>query len=112
MDGSVGDVAFFRMKYPINPEIKEAARMEIFASVWNSGSENASKDIKMDMVNPIPPRKQTPHILPQVTLDGRVASPSRTARYDKPTIPIICPPTRPAIMPALELHIKKIARTQ
>src|SRR3546814_11865458 len=52
MDGSVGDVAFFRMKYPINPEIKEAARMEIFASVRNSGSENASTDIKMDMVNP------------------------------------------------------------
>jgi len=43
------------MPYPIIPDSREATRIENLASAISIGSEKDSRDMNMDMVNPIPP---------------------------------------------------------
>jgi hypothetical protein len=78
---------------------KEAKRIVNFAWLWAMDSVNARLVMKIDMVNPIPPRQPTPSNCNFETPSGiRVIPNALASRTDK-NIPKGLPITRPARIP-------------
>jgi len=71
------------------PEIVEAINTAIFASVIISGWSYASSVIKIDMVNPIPPKKPTPNTCFHFRSCGseQIPNAERYRRYRCPPVP-------------------------
>ena len=64
-------------------------------------SSKASRVIKIDMVNPIPPKNPTPRIYFQFKSSGSLHNPMLTAKNVKRKIPIGFPKIKPRNIPKL-----------
>jgi hypothetical protein len=77
----------------------EAIKILILAISMIAGSWNARLEIKIDIVNPIPPKILTAKIWNQFVPIGLAAKPPFMARKLKIKIPRGFPSIRPAIIP-------------
>ncbi len=71
---------FFKKRKPIKPAINEESKIMNFALLIKVLSSKASKVMKIDMVNPIPPRNPTPMTVFQVKSFGSLHMPAETAK--------------------------------
>lgn len=85
----------------MNPAIKEERRIVIFVPVMSPSSLNAKRVIKIDMVNPIPPKKLAPIICFHFKSDGKAQIPTNTAENENKQIPKGFPMTKPINTPML-----------
>ena len=91
----------FKKKYPIVPAINDDIRitnLELFMTVSLS---KASKEMKMDIVNPMPAKSPTPKIDFQFRSVGSLQSPNETAKNVKRKIPNGLPTISPSAIPKL-----------
>jgi len=82
--------------------------MLILDSLMMAPSSKARLVIKMLIVNPIPPRKETPRIYRQFRSAEMVANFVLTATKEKKKIPANFPIKRPVIIP-MELGFEKLS---
>ena len=71
---------FFKKRKPTKPAIKEESKIMNFALLIIVLSSKASKVMKIDIVNPIPPRNPTPITVFQVKSAGSLQNPAETAK--------------------------------
>ena len=64
------DADLFRITKPVAPAKSELSKMLIFALWMMSGLLKANNVMKIDIVNPMPPRKPAPTICCQATSVG------------------------------------------
>lgn len=96
----------FKKKYPIVPAINDDIRitnLELFMTVSLS---KASKEMKMDIVNPMPAKSPTPKIDFQFRSVGSLQSPNETAKNVKRKIPNGLPTISPSAIPKLLFSVK------
>lgn len=84
---------------PNNPAMKEASKIAILEKVITSGSSKASKVIKIDIVNPIPPSIPAPITYDHFRSFGSVQTPNVTPKRANKVIPNGFPTTKPIIIP-------------
>ena len=85
--------------YPKAPASIEAVRIANLAASCNSCSLKESKEIKIDMVKPIPPNSPTPIMCIQRLACGKVLIFSLTAIKEKRLIPMSLPKISPKTTP-------------
>ena len=83
------------------PAIKEDIRIVIFVPVMISLSLKAKSAIKIDIVNPMPPKNPAPKICFHFKSDGNVQKPMDTAKNENKQIPNGLPITKPINIPML-----------
>lgn len=91
----------FNNKKPKTPAVKEAIKItnfELLMIVWSSKARSV---IKIDIVNPIPPKSPTPKMDFQLSLFGSLQSPIDTAINVKRKMPNGLPTMRPSAIPKL-----------
>ena len=87
---------------PVAPAIREAIRIAIFeAFVVSIFPINARLAMKIDIVNPTPPRIPAPEICRQFKSDGKRHMPLATATKHRSVTPKGLPRIKPAMMPTL-----------
>ena len=94
-------VCLLKIRKPTVPAAREPSKMLIFELWTISGLPKANNVMKMDMVNPIPPRKPAPMICLHDTSPGNWDKPSLTAKTLNRAIPSGLPKNKPAKMPML-----------
>ena len=91
----------FKTKKPKSPAINEEIKIINFELFIIVSLSKASKVIKIDIVNPIPPKSPTPKIAFQFKSFGSLQNPNFTAKNEKTKIPIGLPTMSPRAMPKL-----------
>jgi len=94
-------VFLFKIRKPTVPAIIEPSKILIFELWIISGLPKANNVMKMDMVNPMPPRKPAPMICLQNKSPGNWDKPNFTAKTLNKTMPSGLPKNNPAIIPKL-----------
>ena len=89
----------FNHKNPTIPDSNEATRIINLALLIIAALSKANKLIKIDMVNPIPPKKPAPNNFFILKSLGNFANPISIARYENTIIPKGLPIIRPKIIP-------------
>ncbi len=92
--------------YPKTTDAVEAGKIAVFERPINIGSLKAGKVIKMDIVNPIPPKIPAPNRCFQCTEPSLDAQPSRALNQEKRKIPAGFPRARPANIPTLNIALR------
>ena len=94
-------VPLLKIIKPTAPATSELIKMLIFELWTILGSPKASKVMKMDMVNPMPPKKPAPIMCFQVRSAGNWDKPTLTASRLNSDMPSDFPANRPAKIPRL-----------
>ena len=90
---------FFNQINPIMPETNDATSIINLALLIKSLSSKAIKVMKMDMVNPIPPKNPIPNNEFQFMSSGNEVNFSLTAKKQNIKIPTVFPNPNPKMMP-------------
>ncbi len=91
----------FKLSNPKVPATKEDSKIISLALLIVVSLSKASNVMKMDIVNPIPPKSPTPKIAFQFKSFGSLQNPNFTAKNEKTKIPIGLPTMSPRAMPKL-----------
>ena len=86
---------------PKIPAKAEAINIVIFALLIKRSSSNASREIKMDMVKPMPPNSPAPATCFHFKSLGRAYNPSQAPNAENKNMPIGLPKTNPVKIPTL-----------
>ena len=92
----------FKRTNPIVPATNEPIKIAILEVLIITGMLYARRSMKIDIVNPMPPKKPIPRIYTHFTSAGKEHMPELTPALEKSHIPKGFPNINPAIIPRLK----------